>query len=148
MQKKTYYKVVRNNTFTRNNEKTSSWMHAPVLCVYTPEVWTYAPALKGLKTKLFVFDDIGHAQQYAKQYSCYANIAIWECEVQNPTKYHGRGARSWFEAKQYWQKYAEFKKSKKSVKQFMSYIEGNTDIPLAYVDAILVDAVKLTKQIE
>jgi len=142
MEEKKYYKVVDINQHA--NEKLSTWRVIPIVCDYSPSKWTTAPLHSGVPTKLFVFDDLDDAKLYASSPS--KRYEVWECQVENPTKHRARGVVHPLNIHSYWREYNLFKKKKKSISAFMTHCRNNKML-LSSVEAIMVDAVKLTKQI-
>jgi len=140
---KTYYKVVR-----RNGSKAlmvSSW-HVSNQCFYIENTWTHANrASNGCTTKLFVFDNLYQALAY-KESMGNRGFEIWECSVKNPTRTTTRGVLYSSDTDAYWSLYNKFKKMKKSVADIQNRI--GEKLRLSDINAILVDAVKLTKKVE
>jgi len=148
MNKKKYYKVVYLNPDTGELQSCMA-RHGknvfPYVCTYAEnDTWTVAPLIDNNPSKLFVFDDLKKARDYINGYN--HGYQLWECDVKNPSKNAVSGAGYFDSIRCYWQLYNKFRRSKKSARKITACISNN--LATAWMKGVLVDAVKLTKQIQ
>lgn len=81
---KVYYKVVKKDTLlsARHGILSSYDCHK---IQYKIDEWVYAPLHEGIRTKLFVFDNLESAQKFANNRGV-QDEAIYECHIKNPVK--------------------------------------------------------------
>jgi len=108
---------------------------------YTPHKWVKAPD----NTRLFVFDNLKDAMEYAKPSN--TKSSIWECKIRGGIPF--KGAISINKYAEYWAALNKILASKKAFNPDAAerYLTDVLNITLWKTPAVLAKSVKLTKKL-